>query len=188
MTKFILQGGYTSAPVKENQIFFQEIVKGIKGPITILCVYFASEKTKWPELFENEKDKFLKANPNKKMRFIMATQKNLPKEAKKAKVIFLRGGDHPLIKRYFSSLKNFKSIIKGKVVVGSSAGVSILSRYYFSNATGRVLKGTGILPIKTFCHYQKNKKDKLKRLKNYGEDLKIYKIPEYKYIIFKKDF
>jgi len=186
MTKFILQGGYTSAPVKSNIEFYQEIVRGLKESVTILCVYFASEKEKWSVLFEQEQTKFKNANPKTKMNFIMATEDNFVKNTKKTQVIFLRGGRDSMIYQYFKHLDNLKSILNNKVVVGSSAGAYVLSKYFYSNDEDKIKEGTGALPIKVFCHFSENKIDKLEKLRKHGEDLPIYTIPEYKYVVLER--
>jgi cyanophycinase-like exopeptidase len=186
MTKFILQGGYTGAPIKSNTEFYQEIVRGLKEPITILCVYFASEKEKWPGLFEQEQIRFKNANPEIKMNFIMATEENFVEKAKEAQVIFLRGGPGLIIYQYFKNLNNLKSIFKNKVVVGSSAGAYALSKYFYSNDDDKIEEGAGMLPIKVFCHFSANKNDKLEKLRKHGENLPIYTISDYKYVVLER--
>jgi len=188
MTKFILHGGYAGDSTRKDLNFFREILRGVEAPVKILCVYFAREKIKWSRFYRHDKKMFNKANPKIKIKFAIATKNNFIKEAKKAKIIYFEGGINHFLQNYLLSLKNLRNIIKNKVVAGSSAGANIFVKYFFSRHRDQVIKGTGILSIKIICHYNPKKKYIIERLKNYGEDLKIYKIPEYKYIIFKKDF
>ena len=71
-------------------------------------------------------------------------------------------------------------------MAASSAGVYVLSQYYYSNSRDDIYTGFGILPIKTFCHYTEEKSNKLEKLKKYGEDVPVYAIPEETYVIIEQ--
>lgn len=187
MTKYVLHGGATSTKSRDNKRFFFEITKGLPNPVNILCVYFAKRKEFWPKLFKEEKINFSSAAPRKVFKFILAEDKMniLVKQLKEADVIYLRGGETDMLKNVLKKVKNIEKLWGGKVVAGSSAGAYVLSKYYFENDKNKVEKGLGILPIKTLCHYSAGKVRELKRLENYGEKLKIYKIPEEKFFVIK---
>lgn len=183
MTKFILHGGRTSDKTWENKEFFQEIVRNVKNP-KILLVNFAAIEKRWPELVAQEKNQFLVYTKNKKLKFIEANKKTetLINQIKKANIIYLRGGADDLLKKYFKKL-NLKKLFKNKIVAGTSAGANLLSKYYFSSSKDRVRLGQNVLPIKLFCHYNKNKEKELVRLKNFRENLPTYTLKEYQQII-----
>lgn len=107
-------------------------------------------------------------------------------QIKSADVIYLRGGETEMLKEMLSKIKNLSELWQGKIVAASSAGVYVLSKYYYTNSKDDIYEGFGILPIKTFCHYAEEKSDKLEKLKKYGEDLKVYAIPEEKFFIIEQ--
>jgi peptidase E len=183
MTKFILHGGVTSGKSIYNKRFFKEIYKSIKGEVKILLLYFASNKN-WKELFNNDKTNFL-IPPNKSLKLFLASKNPsiFKKQINSVNAVYIRGGDNILLKKRLSKVGNLSKLFNNKVIVGSSAGANILAKYYYSTDKDRIEKGFGLLPIKVFCHYSTKKISVLKELKEYGENLKIYKIPETKYFI-----
>ena len=71
------------------------------------------------------------------------------------------------------------------MVAGSSAGAYVLSRYYMSSK-GEMGEGLGILPIKTFAHYDKGRKDELNKLDAFGDKLTTYPLGEMKFVIIRE--
>lgn len=185
MTKYILHGGETSRQSLDNRKFFSEGANGLSDGATILCVYFAREKEKWPKMFEQDKLNFSSVAQTKSFNFVLANDEShvLIDQIKEADVIYIRGGDTEMLKEALSKVGDLHDLWKDKIISASSAGVYVLSKYYYSNSRDGIYKGFGILPIKTFCHYKEEKSDKLERLKKYGEDLKVYAIPEEKFFV-----
>lgn len=188
MTKYILHGGATSNKTEDNKKFFFEITNSLSNKINLLCVYFSRPKKEWSKLFEQDKVNFSSASPQKVFNFILASDKihTLIDQIKKADAIYFRGGDVELLKKTLNKIKNLKELWNGKVVAGSSAGAYVLSKYYYWASKDMLGEGLGILPIKTFCHYTKEKSDKLKILKERGENLQVYTIPEEKFFVVKQ--
>ncbi|MCB9802941.1 Type 1 glutamine amidotransferase-like domain-containing protein [Candidatus Nomurabacteria bacterium] len=185
MTKYILHGGATSKDSPDNKKFFNEAMSSLPDQAVILFVYFAREKELWPKMLEQDKLHFSPTDKQKVFNFTIADDKisNLIEQIKKADLIYLRGGQTDRLKDTLSKVKNLGGLLKDKVVVGSSAGAYVLSRYYYTNSKDIILNGLDILPIKTFCHYSEEKADKLDKLKQYEENLKVYAIPEEKFFI-----
>jgi len=185
MTKFILHGGRTSLPIPENKLFFREIVKGLKSPIKLLIIYFSREGAEWPELLRQDRPRFISAAGGRKVDIMLANQD--PNEfiiqLKKAKAVYMRGGDTLKLMKSLSRVKNFKGLLKDKVVAGPSAGAYVLAKYFYSNDRKKVFNGFGVLPIKVFGHYTNDKRDALERLKKHKENLKTYAIEEGKFIV-----
>ena len=173
MTKFILHGGYTREDNEDNRNFFKEVTKDAKQ---ILCIYFAREKSGWEESFEDDKQK---SNFKK---LVMANEEEIERQIKEADTIWIRGGDTELLKKKLSEI-NFKELIKGKTIAGSSAGVHILVKYYFSINKKCIGEGLGILNIKAFCHYTEDERGNLEKLKQHKEKLVTLVIPDYKYVV-----
>ncbi len=185
MTKFILHGGATSLPIKENELFFKEILRGLRSPIRLLIIYFSREETEWPKLLKQDRPKFKLAAGKRKVEIILAS-KNLSgfdNQLKNADAIYMRGGDTLKLRRALSKVKNFKRLLKGKVVAGSSAGAYVLAKYFYSNNLKRFMKGFGILPIKVFGHYTNDQKNILEKFKKHKENLKTYAIEEGKFVV-----
>jgi len=189
MVKYVLHGGATSKPSIHNENFFKEMVKSLTEPIKILTVYFAIKKEKWNELFKDDKRKFSLFNPNAEMKFTIANDdiEIFSSQIQANNLIYIRGGrEMVFIQKQFNKVRNLQELFRNKVIGGSSAGAYVLSKYYYSNDIDKVKKSTGLLPIKVFCHYSDEKVDKSKILKEHGEDLEIYTIPETEFVVIKK--
>ena len=189
MTKYILHGGQAGRQSPDNKKFFLEMVNGLSDKVNVLCVLFAREKDVWNEKFEEDKRNFSSASPQKVFRFVLANDKTsaFTEQIKQADVIYLKGGNTHWLQDHLAEVPDLKNLLTGKVVAGSSAGALVLSKYYYENDDDTYNKGLGILPIKTFCHYEEEKSDKLTKLKEFGENIEtIYTIPEEKFFIIEQ--
>jgi len=182
-TKFILHGGASSRKTPDNEKFYSEIVNSAdKDTVNILCVYFARPEHRWDESFYEDKYSFENVDTNKTLKIQMAAYEDFRDQLTNYDVIFINGGFKGHLKETIESVGNFREFIKGKTVVGISAGANILATYYFSQAIDGIIEGTAILPIKVFCHFDENLSSELKKLETYKEHLPLYKIPEEKFI------
>ncbi len=184
MTKFIFHGGATRKPTEGNRKFFAEMAKGLSEPVRILLVYFAREEKEWAELSENDKQNFHNASPTIKMEFSLANSDNFIDQVKNADVIYVRGGVTPRLQEVLKKFPNLLELLDEKVYGGSSAGMNVLARYFYSFNFNEIREGLGLLPIKTFPHYDDTKHGKLQQLKDYKEDLPTYTIKEGEYFIY----
>ena len=185
MTKYILHGGNTTTKSKDNDKFFHEIIKDLANIVNLLIIYFSREEVEWLKLLEQDKENFTANNPNKKINFILASKnkRTLIKQIKQSHAIYMRGGEIEKLKTVLKRIGNLKELFKGKIVAGSSAGTYVLSRYYI-DSKGNLGKGLGILPIKSFAHYRKNRRDELEKLKNYKDrKLMTYYLEEMKFVV-----
>lgn len=190
MTKYILHGGCVGRKTDNNKKFFSEIVKNLPNPIQILCVYFSKkDKSKWPELLENDKENFYSISTQKTLIFEMADENTdvFIEQIKKTDVIYIRGWDSThILQKYLEKIESLDNLWNGKVIAGSSAGATVLSEYYYENDDEEkpYNKGLWILPIKIFCHYTEEQNNKLEKLEKYGKNIKdIYAIKEEEYIV-----
>lgn len=155
MTKYILHGGYTRDKNELNNSFFEEITKGLEGEIKILLVYFASEKTEYEQKRKKEEENFLSNSENKNLVFEIANENDLIDQIKKSDIIYIRGGITFKLLDVLKKYPTFSDVIKDKVIVGSSAGAYVLSKYFYHRQEPvGVFKGLGILPISIHCHYK----------------------------------
>lgn len=188
MTKYILHGGRAGKQTPYNKKFFFEAVNGLPDKVSVLSVIFAKNKERWNESFKEDQINFSSASPQKKFKFILATDKisTFKKQIRQADIIYLKGGNTDTLYKYLVKIPNLKKLFSGKVIIGVSAGTLVLSKYYYSTDDNTLHEGLGVLKIKTFCHYTDDKIDKLKLLKKYEEDLETYALPEEKFIVIEQ--
>lgn len=182
-TKIFLHGGNSSNSSSKNNQFFQSFINSVKkSKINILCVYFARPMNRWGDSFQEDKQQFLKNDLGKEIELTIAKLETLQEQIKKADIIFFSGGMRGNLKEILMGIDNLEYLLKDKIVVGVSAGANILSTYYYSSVANNVREGIGYLPIKLFAHYTDEKKEELKVLKDYGEDIPTYTIPEEEFV------
>jgi peptidase E len=189
MIKYILHGGATNMESIHNDNFFKEMLKGLPSLANILLIYFANDRKKWESLTNNDKENFAKANDGKELNFVVASNNidELRQQIKSADLVYMRGGsltDVLLVE--MSRLDDLQELFDGKIVSGSSAGAYILSKYFYSQDMGGIFEGTGVLPIKCTAHYTEKKDPFIKQMKNTGEELEVYPIPETEFVIIEK--
>ncbi len=185
MTKYILHGGAASKKTQDNKSFFREAVTGLQSGATILCVYFSRQREKWPQMLEQDTENFCSISEQKDLNMVVASEAPdiFIDQIKQADVVYLRGGETEMLQQALEKIQKFENLLKDKVVCASSAGVYVVSSYYYSNTRQDIFKGLGILPIKTLCHYSDEKQNEREMLENYGEDLKVYALPEEKFVV-----
>jgi len=159
MTTFILHGGYTSTPNENNKRYYSKISSLIPKNGKILFVYFAQEESKWKGLLENDIENFKKSGVKINFKCEIASQNSekLVEQIKSSDCIYLRGGEDYRLIDILRKSEDFKNVIKGKIVVGSSMGAYALAIYFLSNTKNIIERGLGILPIKVYCHYDDTK-------------------------------
>lgn len=185
MTKIVLHGGETAYGLDDSPDFFREMLYVIeKEELSILLVYFARPGNQWESLSIDDKDNFEK-NTNKKCLFTIASLHDFQNQSRNADLIFFKGGDGPLLIDAISQFSNFRDLINGKVLGGTSAGSNLFSRYFYSMRGHRVIEGLGILNIKLFTHFRDQYQQEYLELRNFGDNqLDLVTIPEGKYIVY----
>jgi peptidase E len=186
--KFILHGGATRNKelIESNRTFFFEMAKDFNEP-KILLVYFAKEPETYSTLYEQDAENFKQVYPKKIFSFTTATVENFGSQAKDSDIIYVRGGDTRRLIEKFKKINNLKEAINGKIYGGSSAGANAIVKYYFSFKLDKVEQGLGIIPIKTFPHWEESKQEKLALLQNTGGNLPVYKLKEGEFVVLNFD-
>ncbi len=180
MTKFILHGGYTRVKNEQNNKFFREIVKDLHDRTKILLVYFASEEFDYERKTEEEKDNFLSNSENKDLEFELADKDNFIEQIKGSDVIYIRGGDTFKLLKILKLYPEFSEVIKEKIIIGSSAGAYVLSRFFYSRTEEEAFDGLGILPIVIACHFKGDEKI-LKLLREKAGDSEIVLLDDFEH-------
>ncbi|MBP9759002.1 Type 1 glutamine amidotransferase-like domain-containing protein [Candidatus Dojkabacteria bacterium] len=181
LTKFYLHGGGSSEDTPVNLEYRKNILAKIAHNPKILLCYFASEPEMVQERYKIDSENLWAINPN--IHFDIATEENFEEECKNNELIFLAGGDTFRLLDKLKQYPNFSELIKGKIVVGTSAGAYALSKYFYSNDENRIGEGLGILNIKIHCHYSNEKFGNVEKLKEFKEDIEIVTLKEQEYVV-----
>ena len=173
MTKYILHGGFTKQGCNNKKEFFSEITTNLPDKSNILLVYFHCTEEQLKRCFNENKKNFVDYSNGKNFQLVVATEKNFISQLKKADVVFIRGGDTIKLLEILKKQPKFIFEIKNKkIVVGISAGVYVLSKYFYANNVDEVFKGFGVLPIRARCHYSGELKKIEKKFAKYPQSQK----------------
>lgn len=183
MTKYILHGGYTREENFDTDSFYREWTKGLDGKIKILLCYFAEFRDHY---FDEDNERLLENSRNKNFELEIADADNFRTQIKNSDVVYFRGGSITKLLSVLRNFPNLKSLLSGRIVIGSSAGTYALSKYYWNNDKKEIQDGLGILNIKSFCHYKDEDKENMQKLAEYKEDLPIITLPDYKWVTIYK--
>lgn len=183
MTKFVLHGGFVRDMDPNNDSFFHEITAGTTGRVLILLNYFARDDEEVEKSFKQHKERFLQNSGNQELVFEIAKPDTFVAQLKKADVLFISGGDTKKLVDKMSLTPNLRVLFHDKVVAGSSAGVYVLSKYYWSNDKKELGNGLGILNFKALCHHKSGDTDIVNKLLSYKEDLPLLTLPDHKWIV-----
>lgn len=183
MTKFVLHGGNVGDNNNDNTSFFREMTIHPKKEINFLINCFACDPERIEDKFRRHSALFSQHSDNKNISFKLADVDNFGSQLKWADIVFLEGGvatEKLMVK--LGVTKNFKKLLDGKTVGGSSAGANCLAKYYFGNESREIAPGLGVLNIKTFCHFELKDGDIVAKLAAFKEDLPIVALPNYKWV------
>jgi hypothetical protein len=185
---FILHGGIGKEVNCPSPDFYATILSRVnKVLLNIVCVYFARPSDNWKSAFEKDKSNFKEVNRNKTLNIKMAKSKTaeFEKQLESADIILISGGRKGNLREKLMAIARLRQIFSDKVVVGISAGANALSTFYYSPVAAEVREGIGILPIKLFCHYNKEFDKELNLLRSHGDkDLPVITLGEGEYKTF----
>ena len=185
MTTYILHGGYYKRDTQDNKKFFKAITDRLSDQSRILFVAYAREKREWQIKRDEIADQIDGISPDKKLTIVLASEKtdDFIEQIKTSEAIFLAGGKPEPLHNYLHKVPDLEKLWKDKLIVGSSAGVWVLSKYYCLWKSDDICEGLGILPIKSLVHWTEDQSDKLRKLEAYAEKLDLLKIPEEKFLV-----
>lgn len=186
MIKYILHGGNSKDINSDNDSFFAEMTKGTQGKILILLNYFARDDEEIEKCAESDKKRFLENSKNKELEFEIATTEKIVEQLSRAQVMWVRGGETAKLVEKMRPILELEKLFEGKTIGGSSAGVYLLSKYYWENDTIKLGEGLGLLNWKTYCHYEAEDTKIIEALVSHKEELPLICLPNYKwFVIFK---
>lgn len=158
MTKYVLVGGYPYKAADGGKAFYEELVADFAEPSKVLICEFARSED-WQELFAGDVKLMKERLPGQQLEFKLASVLGLAEEIKWADVIYLKGGSTQKLKEAFTQGQNvdvetWRKLLEGKTLGGTSAGVNVMSEYYYALSHGVIEQGLGLLHIKVLVHYQ----------------------------------
>ena len=188
--KLFLHGWVTSPRTEKNKKFFQEVVKA--GGNKILIFPFAQNDKKYDLQFDVDSQKFIDHNPDADIECVMASDDIdiLIEQIKEYDSLYFCGGTTKYHVDVINQVLNYMDLFIDKVISWSSAGSLMWSKYYYDQDFEVVYKWLWLIDSKMICHWwsdrypSKDDKIRLEELKNYEEDLPIYKIREQEYEVF----
>lgn len=193
-TKILLHGGNADRDTEKNEKFYNEIINGFEGKaMKILCVYFARPERRWEDSYYDDQITFKRLERETGLEIETRLAKSADtddfiQDISWADVVFINGGMRGYLKETLLKIgeKRFWSLLNDKILVGISAGANVLSKYYYSMATGGIREGAGFLDIKILTHYSEHEPEKFETLKKHGEDLPLITIREEEYVVLRQ--
>ena len=149
VTTYILCGG-NDREYPQFGVNLQKAVKERVEDIKLLDVYFAGDEDKAQERFEDWSEWFDEHIPG--VERVLAAQDEFADQIAWANVVFMHGGRTEKLLEALPNFAEVKDLLRGKVYIGSSAGVNYIAENFLSQDNG-VRRGSGILPINTAVHY-----------------------------------
>lgn len=189
MIKFLLHWWRTTPKTEKNKIFFQKAVE-LWGS-NILIFPFSQKNKDYLKQFEEDKQKFIDNNPNKDLTFTMASINTdiLTQQIKEHQSLYFCGGLVDNHIEILHQIKDLKTILDNKVIIGNSAGSQIWVNTFFCGDSKNIKKWINLLPIKLMVHRESDKylqynNDALYTLQQSWEELPLYIIKEQEYKYF----
>ena len=147
-TTYILCGGNTRS-YESFGVNLAGVVGNLVENPRILNCFFAKDEVRWQEEFSYYTGFYEKYFSEFSRE--MATFDNFLEQIKNSDLIFFYGGSTATLMKNVSRYKNLQEALRGKIVIGSSAGANFLSQYYLSHSG--IAEGLKILPFNIVVHY-----------------------------------
>lgn len=152
-TTLLLHGGRLKAVDTRNDTYFKRLTRDLIDGDTILHIGFACiDAVERQAVFERDRNFILKQT-HAKLNIVHADYDNFELQLKQAKAVHITGGDDPELVKTIRQFANFRDLIQGKVVGGSSAGACLFGRKYWYTEDRTIHNGLGILDLGIFVHY-----------------------------------
>ncbi len=155
MTKYILHGGDIRNSYDEGKAFFSDMVDGLGLKPKILLCFFAQPKAVWQDKYMEWRVRIAASAPRYSIQFGLATQKDFKNQSEDYEALFVYGGDSTKLINEIKELVNYGEVLgRFKVIVGSSAGAIMLSKYAWDCDARSVVEGLSFVPAKVLVHFE----------------------------------
>lgn len=148
---FVLAGGSDSAYPAYWERLAAVIKKEVARPRILSCLFARPEAAR-PEARARFDDKFHELFGTETI-VISADEENFYTQIAEADVIYLHGGTTKLLREAIPDIDRFRQQVKGKIIVGSSAGANFLSAACFSPSANETMRSSGIASVGVVVHY-----------------------------------
>lgn len=182
MTVLYFHGWNTSFETKENIDFYSNLCRLSKNK-TILLIPFAQNKNNWNKSILEEKISKFCNNWVYKIKVASTNKYILIFQIIVSKIIFIPGWDYCNLMNYLWFLKYFKFVFYSKTIFGISAWANIFGKFSYSDDYFKVFPWIWLINSLLKSHFDDFKdQEKIKKLQNFANDLKIIKLKEKQYI------
>ena len=149
MTKYILCGG----ELEDNPLDLQEF-EGKK----LLCIC------------SNQEWKIMNSlNIGNKVNIVVPNKNELLSEQIiDSDIIFIGGDDCSALLNQLNQVNDLAKLFKGKVIIGTHCGSSVLAKHYYDKNQGKCCNGIGVLPIKLISHFDETISESEHELAHFG--------------------
>lgn len=189
MTTFVLHGGKTSQNSAKTNTFFRQFTTLINKPkLKYLMCYWARPKDQWPSLFKRDATKITRQSKKSVYFTLPQNPSDLLKQFPQHDGLYVAGGEAELIEPLYPHLSSLKTLLAGKVYLGSSMGAFMASTSYVlsfdSQDNSTAHSGLGLLPLNLLCHWnvEIEKSFKLSLLRQHQPSLPTLTLDEQSFI------
>lgn len=187
-TKVVLHGGFTRVQNDLNTTFYREMLADTPDDVTILLVYFASEKFDYTDKMHWATGGFAKNAGEKQLIFVEATEEHFLAQVEMADVVYIHGGNTDRLLETLRKYPSFTTLLAGKTVAGSSAGAYALATFGSTTDRGEVREGLGVVPVRAVCHYESTtlppNPESVEKLKDTAPELDLVLLKDYESKVF----
>lgn len=195
MTTYILAGGNDRRYEEFGSKLISHIQLQVENPRILSC-FFARDESLWGEAGTTWSGWF-EAQFGHPVEYQVAAVERFREQVAWADVIYFHGGNTQQLVSTMGQFPKFEDILKGKIVIGSSAGTNLLSGVFYSPSRDVVDHGMGIIDLATIVHYgasidgdislsKEAWQNVIRRTKDVAGDTQILLLPEGTFVIFVK--
>ena len=192
MNRFILIGGCQEKA--DLTALSKTIFADNNSPVNFLVCLFARNPNLWDwnSVFSENKVFFSALSQERKIDFVLANEHDFITQVETADIVYFSGGDSiPLYSALARIGNEWIAKIKNKIIIGTSAGADLLSKYNYDFQQEALADGMGLVPIKTIVHYGEREGYYINTdwdyiftlLNDYSENLPLYPLREGEFIV-----
>ena len=149
-TTLILAGGHDRNFPDFGVRLATFINREVDSPVILSCG-FSQDSDSWAEKAPAWHDWYTRYFPAATV--IDAVPEKFYEQALAADVVYLHGGETKRLLDTLPDYEKVKSVLSGKIVIGSSAGANYLSSVHYSPSAAVVREGSAILNMGVIVHY-----------------------------------